>query len=108
MRVLADGYPVARKQHYCSDCGRCIERGEKYRRVDYVGDDGLYVWKSCAHCDKVSAAIWSLPDMHYFSDEGIDVLEWLTEYGIEPLASQMRDHWHGVTPDQIDVSKVTA
>jgi hypothetical protein len=103
--TLADENPVARKEHHCSDCGRIIRAGETYRRFRGVGDDGVFTWKSCAHCDKVAAAIWAVEGA-YYADEGIDIAEWLTEYRVEPLASQIRDHWRGVAADEVDVAPI--
>ncbi len=55
--------PVARKPHWCEDCGRRIEPGEKYSRAFLVGDCGPYTWKRCGHC----IAFW-----HLYWDELVD------------------------------------
>jgi hypothetical protein len=102
-QTLTDTSPTARKAHSCSDCGRTIQPGEKYRRWSGVGDDGVYTWKSCAHCDKVASAIWASGEGPSECD-GLDVREWLTEYELEPLATQMREHWRGVAVEDIDTA----
>lgn len=104
--TLSEEYPTARKEHCCHDCGRIIERGEKYRRWSGIDDDAPYTWKSCGHCDKVYAAIWSTEEARYMVDEGIDIGEWLTEYQIEPLATQWRNRWVGIDLVSLDVSVV--
>lgn len=53
---------TARKAHRCNGCGRRIYPGETYAKQR--GYDGAEVWtyKSCQHCDVVTA-IWDPRDM---------------------------------------------
>jgi hypothetical protein len=99
-RVLRDTHPRARKPNTCDSCYRPINRGETYRRVDAVGDDGLYSHRSCAHCEAVFAHIWTTdPDVRYY-DEGIDLHEYLADRG-SPLLGRFRKKWAGVDADQL-------
>lgn len=66
VRVIAYERPVARKDHTCQLCGRTIGEGEQYDRQRIVGDDGPYVFKSCAHCD----AVVTLADLDYDREGG--------------------------------------
>lgn len=104
--TLSDEHPTARKEHRCDDCGRTIRPGEKYRRWSGIHYDGPYTWKSCAHCDRVATAIWATEESRYFTDEGIYLGEWLIEYQLEPLATQWRQRWAGVSPDALDLSVI--
>lgn len=41
---------TARKEHHCTDCGRTIRPGEKYRAGVMFEGMGAHTWKDCAHC----------------------------------------------------------
>lgn len=45
---------VARKNHTCTECGRIIHKGERYKRQGGVTEDGWEFHKTCAHCDAAS------------------------------------------------------
>ncbi len=47
---------TARKEHRCSECGRVIEPGEKYRQARSLCDGYWYSAKTCRFC----AAAWAL------------------------------------------------
>lgn len=64
MIVLHSERPRAIKEHRCSCCSRVIRIGEQYERQRNIGDDGPYVFKSCAHC----TALLRLVDLYY--DDG--------------------------------------
>lgn len=51
---------VARKEHVCDQCGRSIQRGEKYHRN--VGTDGgtVTVFKECAQCGELSSDLYAI------------------------------------------------
>jgi hypothetical protein len=52
-RSLGETQPVARKEHRCSDCGRTIQVGERYKRHVFISDEGL---ENCVQCDRCKAA----------------------------------------------------
>lgn len=52
-QVLGWSTPTARVEHRCQLCGRTVRKGERYDRQRIIGDDGPYVFKSCAHCQAV-------------------------------------------------------
>ena len=75
--VLADEQPVARKEHRCLCCYRTIEPGEKYHRQRNIGDDGPYVWKSCAHCAEMAVIcdLWAWADDYGVAWDSYDQFE---------------------------------
>ena len=48
--MLSEADPVARKDHKCRECGRVIERGERYHVDRFVWEGKLDAHKTCAHC----------------------------------------------------------
>jgi hypothetical protein len=99
-QVLHDENPRARKTHRCDDCGRGIFPGETYRRVDVVTDDYRRAWKSCQHCDVVLTHIWKIERTLGY-DEGIDIGEYITEYGTDEIRAAYRERWEGRTVDDV-------
>jgi len=45
---------TARKRHTCHECGRTIERGEKYERVAFLMDGKWHLRKTCEDCMSMS------------------------------------------------------
>lgn len=43
----------ARKAHGCKECGRTINKGEKYLREVFKFDGALTTHKTCEHCEMV-------------------------------------------------------
>lgn len=83
--VLHEEKPTARKQHWCDDCGRAIEKGERYLRQDNVFDGSRYAWKSCEHCTAAFSFMWRhVPDFVDY-DEGMHLGEALDEYRHDTL-----------------------
>lgn len=46
----SDEYRVARKEHKCTECGRIINKGEKYNYVAGKWEDEFNVFKTCNDC----------------------------------------------------------
>jgi len=42
--------PIARKSYECSECGRRINRGERYERANGRWDYGFDTFKTCVYC----------------------------------------------------------
>lgn len=42
--------PKARKSHICSECGRTINKGEKYRNHFGIWEGRAETFKTCSHC----------------------------------------------------------
>lgn len=53
MTHYVDTYPKARREHRCSDCGRTIRVGEKYRRGVGMDNGTAWTWKECLHCQAI-------------------------------------------------------
>ena len=45
--------PVARKTHYCSECGSAIDPKERYYRIPGVWDGEFLTHKQCQICQSV-------------------------------------------------------
>lgn len=106
--TIDDSKPKARRAHQCDDCRRIIEPGETYRRWRGTNDDGIYTWKSCAHCDRLTTWIWSDPESRYMWDEGLDVHEWIIECELPDLQRQYRAKWAGVAVEDVAIPSVAA
>lgn len=52
-KVCNTTYPTARKEHQCCECGRTIEPGEEYERVDGVWGDHWDTYKTCTGCRRL-------------------------------------------------------
>ena len=50
MSECAVSTPVARKRHWCCECGYAILPGCKYERLVSFGDGGAYTDKRCLSC----------------------------------------------------------
>lgn len=77
VNILSDETPTARTYHKCSMCGRTISPGEQYRRTGIIGDNGLYTFKECAHCEAFCALYAA--EFTFDRWEGynaVDVQEW--------------------------------
>lgn len=48
--VYCENYRKSRKQHVCSECGRTIEKSEKYKHVFGVWENKVSVFKTCLYC----------------------------------------------------------
>lgn len=42
--------PIARKQHICFECGRTIQKGEKYELARGLWDGNFLTFKTCLDC----------------------------------------------------------
>lgn len=47
-------FPVARKEHKCSECNKVIQRGEKYERVVGKYDGDIEAFKTCLVCAEIA------------------------------------------------------
>jgi hypothetical protein len=56
--LIRDEVRKARKQHGCSECGRTIDPGEKYRFEFYTFDGQRTSHRTCAHCQVVRGWLW--------------------------------------------------
>lgn len=48
--VFNETAPVARKEHRCTECGRAIQRGEKYQCAWGIWDGMAETFKTCPRC----------------------------------------------------------
>lgn len=55
--VFNESMPVARKSHRCSECGRPIEPGTKYRNIWGVWDGRGCTFKRCPACNRLAEYI---------------------------------------------------
>ena len=55
-------HPTARKDHMCCECGRVIEPGEIYKRVDGKWGGMFGTYATCADCEAAWKALLALPD----------------------------------------------
>jgi hypothetical protein len=78
--LLRDSTPVARKAHKCRTCFASIDRGERYRRAAYLGDDGLYEWVSCLPCDDLLNDVWKWAGNPWEGVTDEDYAEWAREH----------------------------
>jgi len=44
---------VARKQHYCCECGETIEPGQRYERVAGKWNGGIETYCTCLTCQRI-------------------------------------------------------
>ena len=51
--ILEDKMVRARCPHFCCECGRVIEPGEKYRREKTVHDGICFTHKTCIDCSSI-------------------------------------------------------
>lgn len=51
--LLTQKRPVAVKVHKCDECGRDIEKGEKYLLESFVFEGQVSTHKTCRHCESV-------------------------------------------------------
>lgn len=88
--LINDEKPTARTYHTCGGCRRTISPGETYRRSTYVGDDGIYRFKECVHCEAFMSMYGSQID---YDGDGIswwDIDEWEPE---TPAAVEHKRRW---------------
>lgn len=71
---FAATYPKSRKKHYCQQCGRVIEVGEKYRRQGGIYDGSMYSGVCCLQCEAFAGVLHSLG----FEDDG-GAWPWIVE-----------------------------
>ena len=48
--VFSERHPVARKNHWCCECGGVIQKGEKYEHHSGQWDGEWQVFKTCLDC----------------------------------------------------------
>jgi len=76
IQLLKDSMPKARKDHRCSECGRTIGKGEKYKYEVGIWENSLDVFKTCNQC--LDARSWLLKECNGWVYTG--VLEDLREH----------------------------
>lgn len=91
--------PVARVEHRCCECRRTIRAGEVYRRTQGLCDGRFETYKTCRHCEAMSAFMAEMCGGHPMT-ELLEELEehWHEGYASIPfgrLIAQMRRKWHG-------------
>lgn len=67
--LLKDLYPVARKEHKCSLCGKNIKPGEKYHRQTLVYDGDVYDWVEDLECQKATDVVCERLDFFGYDRE---------------------------------------
>jgi hypothetical protein len=98
--VWNEDYLVARKSHACGECGRAIDKGERYTRIGYLQDGSWGTHKLCAHCRVACDWLWF--ECGGFLCEGVheDIHEHAEEYRSWPLRKiefgmRRKWEWHG-------------
>lgn len=76
--VYDETHPTARVRHLCVECGRVIERGERYHHVRGKWDGMWSTVKECRHCEAAGAVM--------------DVM--CGGYPHGELLVELEDHWH--------------
>ena len=67
--LLKESYPVARKEHRCSLCGRTIKPGEKYHRQTLVYDGSPYDWVEDLDCQRATDVVCERLDFFGYDRE---------------------------------------
>lgn len=113
MCYIDDGIPsevfvahdrTARKDHQCTECGRTIARGERYRYTFTVTEGRAETDKTCAHC--MVGRGWMLENcgVYYLGHLMSDMLEHAEEYpdlkdGLLEIVAGMRRKWRAFEGD---------
>ena len=67
-------WPKARKEHTCEECGRTIEKGEKYEVCTLLtSSDGWSRYKTCLGCTRIREAF--CPEGFYIGGLALQVSE---------------------------------
>lgn len=97
-QVYNETRPVARRTHCCSECGRDINAGEKYLRIQGLCDDNWATHKICRHCEALSAFMMVLCSGHPLGDLYEELAEhWREGYASIPLGRLivgLKLKWH--------------
>ena len=64
---------TARKVHACGECGRAIQKGERYERVRGKSDGEIFEAKTCLGCTRIRQH-W-MPDGWYYGTVAESVAE---------------------------------
>ena len=95
---------TARKDHQCTECGRTILRGERYRYTFSVTEGHAQTDKVCSHC--MVGHGWMLENcgMYYLGQLMSDMLEHAEEYpdlkdGLLEIVVGMRRKWRAFEGD---------
>lgn len=80
-QIINQAIRKARKQHVCSNCGRKIEPGERYRRHVLVDGRAMMTFSDCKECAIKGAVLWD--------EHGSDTCYMDTEEGLKETASEM-------------------
>lgn len=109
--VYNETEPTAARDHRCTECGRCIRRGEQYRRVQGCCDGAWWTHKICVHCDAASAWMTVVCGGWVFDNLYTELLDhWRDGYrsaGLFRLIVGVRRGWHdGRTPVPTGVSEL--
>lgn len=70
-QVIDQAIRKARKEHKCSNCGRTILPGERYRRHVQVDGREMMTFSDCKECAVKGAVLWDIHgnDMCYVDAE---------------------------------------
>ena len=81
---------TARKTHKCSDCGRKIRPGERYRTVATKWDGNFSMTKECAHCE--AAGVW--------------LIDRCGGYPIASVKEDLTNHWYEGGVHEIQLARL--
>lgn len=62
--VYESDTPVARKEHWCCECGEVIKVGERYERVALLYDGAWSHHKTCLICRRIAVDLVQGPCCH--------------------------------------------
>lgn len=90
--------PVARKPHWCEQCGRRIEPGEKYYRWDGIYDGRATSAATCEQCVKFMRDLYAI-EVYGEDENGNDSwpylpeVDWADVIAISPLWDMRHERW---------------
>lgn len=89
-QTLRDGWRAARTCHWCTECRRRIDPGERYYHQDAVDQlaGGVWTWKMCRHCRaaiRLGAQLTGCPEAWFWDSV------W-SEHPDEGFAANVLDH----------------
>lgn len=81
--VCREATHKAAKEHHCCECGKTIQRGETYQRVEGCWDGEWSTFKTCQPCAEKRQEVISLALDKGYSDDEMPAFGELHEYAEE-------------------------
>lgn len=89
MEIICERTPKARKRHRCDNCGRTIDRGERYHMQVYK-DGKIYSFRSHTACWRASNIIYAEAELYRY-DEELPLVSDMESEDRETIATQDQD-----------------